>query len=199
MRTITKKYKIYNYEDILNNKELKEKILNKHYDINTNFDWYEFTLNEWTEKLEKLGFMNPKINFSGFWSQGDGASFTCDVIDIKLVAETSKLFKQREINALYALWNNGYIEANIERNTHHYYHSRTVTLNFYDGKMYTNWKHLQKIVDKLSDYLSDIIIDLSDEIYTDLENEYNYLTSELAILETIQANDYEFDENGDIV
>lgn len=198
MQIITKEYKIYNYEDILNNKELKEKILTKYYNINTKFEWYEFILDEWTEKLEKMGFINPKINFSGFYSQGDGASFTCDAIDIKLAAETSKLFKQREINALYALWNNGYIEANIKRKTYHYCHSRTVTLNFDDGQMYTNWTHLQKIVDKLSDYLSDIIIDLSDKIYTDLENEYNYLISESAILETIQANDYEFYEDGDI-
>ena len=28
--------------------------------------------------LEEIGFSNPKIAYSGFWSQGDGASFTCD-------------------------------------------------------------------------------------------------------------------------
>ena len=28
--------------------------------------------------LEEMGFCNVKVSYSGFWSQGDGASFTCD-------------------------------------------------------------------------------------------------------------------------
>jgi hypothetical protein len=40
------------------------------------FDWYEFSIDDWTTALEQVGFTDAKINFSGFWSQGDGASFT---------------------------------------------------------------------------------------------------------------------------
>jgi len=44
-----------------------------------NFDnniWSETTLEEWKEALEQMGFSDVEIDFSGFWSQGDGASFT---------------------------------------------------------------------------------------------------------------------------
>ena len=37
---------------------------------------------------------------------------------------------------------------------------------------------------------------IGEEYLTLLRQEYEYLTSEEAIIETIQANDYEFDENG---
>src|SRR5437660_717973 len=37
--------------------------------------WYEPIIRDWTEQLEKLGFQNTRILFSGFGSQGDGACF----------------------------------------------------------------------------------------------------------------------------
>lgn len=198
MRKITKEYIVYDYNDILQNDELKQKVLQNYYDINNNYDWYDYIISEWESKLEKIGFIKPEINFSGFWSQGDGASFTCEYIDIKTIAKYSNLFTNREINILYALYNYGYIEAGIKRNTHHYYHKYTVTNEFYDGLMPVRYKHFQKIVDKLKNYISDIVLDLCDEIYKDLEKEYEYLTSEESILETIKANEYLFNESGKI-
>lgn len=41
--------------------------------------------------------------------------------------------------------------------------------------------------------------DLLEEYAHMLQSEYEYLTSEEAIIETIQANEYEFDENGGLV
>lgn len=38
-------------------------------------DWYIFTIEVIQEALEKIGFVNPKVYFSGFCSQGDGAQF----------------------------------------------------------------------------------------------------------------------------
>lgn len=198
MKTITKEFIIYEYSDILSNEDLKQKILQKHYDINTNFDWYDYILEDWKTKLEAIGFINPEINFTGFYSQGDGASFTCEYIDIKEIAIHSELFIAREINALYALWNNGYIEAAIKRITHHYYHKYTITNEFNDGQMLIKWTHLQKIVNRLREYIDNLILTLSDAIYKQLETEYEYLTSDEAILETIQANNYEFYEDGSI-
>lgn len=44
--------------------------------------WSEYTLEMWQDALTQIGFTNPKIQFSGFWSQGDGASFTSGM-DVK--------------------------------------------------------------------------------------------------------------------
>ncbi len=56
----------------------------KNRDFNVVHDWYEFTVSDWKEKLATLGYLGEiEINFSGFSSQGDGASFTCRSIDVR--------------------------------------------------------------------------------------------------------------------
>lgn len=50
------------------------------------YDWFEYTIETWTTALAQLGFENAKIQFTGFCSQGDGASFeTDDVCLAKLI------------------------------------------------------------------------------------------------------------------
>lgn len=41
--------------------------------------WYEYTIDQWKEALESIGFTAPKIWFSGFGNQGDGALFESGV------------------------------------------------------------------------------------------------------------------------
>lgn len=107
-------------------------------------------------------------------------------------------YNKRESNLIYELWNQGYIEAAVKRNNYHYYHENTVTLEYYDGQLLISWKHIQKLVDKLWNDIEALIKPLCCEIYRDLENEYEYLTSEEAIIETLQANEYEFYSDGTI-
>lgn len=52
----------------------------------TDFDWYSYVLEFWQQALDQIGFENAEIAFRGFWSQGDGASFTATVSLDKLVA-----------------------------------------------------------------------------------------------------------------
>jgi hypothetical protein len=40
-------------------------------------DWAKGILAKWEKRLERAGFPGVDIQFSGFCSQGDGASFTC--------------------------------------------------------------------------------------------------------------------------
>ncbi len=46
--------------------------------------WCEHTIETWESALKQLGFNDPKIWFSGFWSQGDGACFDATV-DIEVL------------------------------------------------------------------------------------------------------------------
>lgn len=45
----------------------------------TMYDWWEYIFELWKKALDQIGFENAAIAFSGFWSQGDGASFTASV------------------------------------------------------------------------------------------------------------------------
>ena len=52
----------------------------------TDFNWYSDVLDIWKDALAQIGFEDAEISFSGFWSQGDGASFTATVDLDKLIA-----------------------------------------------------------------------------------------------------------------
>lgn len=63
----------------------------------TDHDWWEDVYKTWTDALEQIGFINPEIAFSGFWSQGDGASFTCRYVDLeKLIPFMSRKIEPSE-------------------------------------------------------------------------------------------------------
>ena len=52
--------------------------------------------------------------------------------------------------------------------------------------------------EKLDDLDNDFLHDLLEDYRIMLINEYDYLTSREAIVESIDANGYEFDENGNL-
>lgn len=66
--------------------------------------WYETTLDEAKEGLSKIGFSDPDISFSGFGSQGDGASFTSKYLDVDDFTQAAVTGKKD------LLVQNGYLE-----------------------------------------------------------------------------------------
>lgn len=72
--------KLYKFDELSD--EAQEKALEKHrlYDVE-GIDWWDSVYYDWKEKLNKKGFLNTEIFFSGFCSQGDGACFDCDQFD----------------------------------------------------------------------------------------------------------------------
>jgi hypothetical protein len=78
MRTI--RIKLYKFSELT--KGAKQKALDQLRDINTdNNDWHDPVLTGAKEDLIAAGYENPEILYSGFYSQGDGACFTCSKID----------------------------------------------------------------------------------------------------------------------
>lgn len=197
MRIATKEYIVFSIEDVKNSDELKEKVLQKHHDINVAFDeWHVGVYEDWIEELKNYGFEDVKIYFSGFCSQGDGACFISKDVNLSLLAEKLN-FSTREINIIRALQEQGYIYSEFNHKGH-YYHEYSTYFAIYDGYTRATWNHILKIVARLEIAIKDLIIELSKDIYRDLNEEYDYLTSEDSILETLEINNYEFDENGNI-
>lgn len=50
-------------------------------DFEPDVDWDDSIIEDWTETLEGFGFDDIQISYNGFYSQGDGASFTSDRAD----------------------------------------------------------------------------------------------------------------------
>lgn len=77
--------------DQLPDDQAKEKAV-EWYGSDTSDDfWSEYTLDDWKEFLTDMGFGydtdHVEIGYSGFWSQGDGASFTCKTFDFAKFCE----------------------------------------------------------------------------------------------------------------
>jgi hypothetical protein len=204
--------------------ETRETIIEKHRDINVENNWWEFVYESWEEKLLSMGFditdtelvderkydketgrfkstgnkVSRKIHniqFSGFWSQGDGASFTGTVdfivwLEYKNDPKYARILKLMKSGVIYNV-------ANIKRDRwHNYVHENTTSL-------YTEWyfdkPNIQSLLEEIETQCFEHHRELNEELYRDLENEYENLTSDEQVIDTLEINEYEFDNEGNIM
>jgi hypothetical protein len=159
------------------------------------YDWWHY--DGYVDDLEKLGFKDVKIYFSGFWSQGDGACFDAK-IDLSNV-ENLTIQEKRVVKLI----NEGYIDNfEITKNSYanHYSHENTrkIETNFwtYGGNLISNFSNIEEIYHNLGEKLEKIRYDKCKEIYESLYSQHEYLNSDEAIKEHIESNDLEFYQDG---
>jgi hypothetical protein len=170
-------------------KEKQKKIIDKLRETFANND-YEFhskdLLEEFKDSLEKeFGIMEPEIQYTGFWSQGDGASISCKNIDVKKFLSATG--KSKLIPAIFI----DDIHASLDRVSHHYSHENTVKASV---ENYGSEEIPDQILNTLETLLDEFQHKKAREIYKTLEKEYDYVTSDEYLKETIEANDWEFNE-----
>lgn len=182
--TIVKTY--YKFDELSENAQ--KKAIEHFRDINVDGDfWHEHVIDDRKEILKSLGFYEIKFNFSGFWSQGDGASFTAkfSIPESKIeLAERIRKTKKDFPNVGLSLFAQiDFFGAEIEcgnfdvyRISHYYSHENTISSD--------------------SESMKEFARDFSQDTYRALESGYEFLTEGQQIIETIRANEYEFDENG---
>jgi hypothetical protein len=163
-------FEVYKFE------ELPEKVQKTLIDKNRYTEiedtcWNEFILDDATETLELLGFSDVKIRFSGFYSQGDGASFIGEwkfpvefaddsyspIIDQPLeFQELAKILRQAKDNEFKIV---------LGHNSNLYCHERTVEFQFENDN-------------NLADEIRAACRAVMQEIYRALEKEYDEYTSD---------------------
>lgn len=108
----------------------REKLLDKYRDINVEDEWWEFVYERAVEENAVLGIEVTKMRFSGFWSQGDGASFEGHVCDWEkfMVALGEPAYVGRAVQASAVLGITGFpsLEFGSKFGLSRYSHSRTV-------------------------------------------------------------------------
>jgi len=200
MRTITTETTIYMFDELPD--ESKDLAIENYRDINVDHDWYDFSLDYHKERLEKIGFTNAEIHFSGFWSQGDGACFDAHIDIITILNNwlftadnyrDARKYQRWLILAEHGLLDNAF---NIAKNSYgyHYSHERTRYIDIYFVPDCLSDSEAQEVAERLES----MRLDLSQEIYKSLESEYDYLTSDEIIAESLIINEYEFTEDGKI-
>jgi len=175
---------------------IAQNIIEKYSEINVDYEWWDCILEDFCEDLEKSGFyvQVSDIEFSGFHSQGDGASFTGYINILEYLKSTKQLTKY---SALVRAIRNDKIgdSINISRFNGYYSHENTCSVDeveYYDYDSLSD-KVLSQITEIESE-LEDTRCEFSQELYKKLDHSYEYLTSPESIIETLSANEYEFDE-----
>ena len=186
------------------------------------YDWWDCTYEDAKEDGYELGFCIEDIGFSGFWSQGDGASWEGQV-DVRQWLEAHEK-DSIGLSAWCALVQEDVVSKHIQvRRSGRYYHEGTMDVGYveddtdgfeddytmqlpsiFKGMTIANLFDIiatdpdcnHKTVEDITTAITESAKDYARHIYKRLEEEYDYLTSEEAVAEACDANDYHFDEDG---
>lgn len=181
---------------------------------------YEYVIEDAKEQGRERGFAIDDVQWSGFWSQGDGASWTGAVhlgvfID-KCIKPDDTDFTKYTI--LRELVRDGWVEPTITigRRSFHYVHSGTMEASGPDSygerdesvllrgilagasvrQLYESIGGFDFIYYTAVPAVLDAAKDYADEIYKRLEKEYEWYISDEHIEEMAEINEWQFDEDG---
>ena len=188
----TEQINIYQFSEL--SEKAKEKAIETHRNWYVDHDWYEHNYDCFKE--EHPQYTDCEIQFSGFYSQGDGASFTFRL---------DGAYFEKWVEALdIPGWKKAVLthytpEFTGVRNSHHYSHKHTVSICLsseeHDRENIDalKFKYYHEFLELLrSEYYSHC-----DQLYKNLEQSYNYLVSDECVAEGLA--DYEFYDDGKMI
>ena len=177
------------------------------------YDWYAFVFEDFQRIAEILGIrlktraarlygggtrQEPQIAFTGFWSQGDGASYQAFYAYRKNATREIRSYapKDTRLHAIaddlqVAQRRNFYqLRADVSHRGH-YYHEYCMAIS-----VERDSPTCQDMTEDAEDAVIEALRDLARWLYRQLERERDYLSSDEAVDETIAANEFTFTETG---
>lgn len=185
--------KVYSFSELT--EPVQKKLIEKNRDIAVFDRWYEDVYEQFREKLAEDGFSDLDMKFSGFWSQGDGASIVPGHVDLKkFIGDT------RRGSLLEALETERCIEVSFSRNTSHHCHENTIVVYINILAINEKYKRLLKLLDLdgLEAELRSYLKSQSKELYKALEECHEQLTSDEQVLDYLINSDTLYFEDGRI-
>jgi len=198
MRTI--ETKVYKFNEL--SEEAKENAIDKLRDINVDYNgWWEddFLLDiglpkNISKKVDVILANEGCVMFN--WER---IYFNIDrnryiqFVNLKVDDRYIDLFRQF-LGIPKALWKNVYYTFSNKNNTYYSYNPNTyIVFEHQENKDFTEkqWNILEKAQKKFDDLVFNA--------WQQLDSQYDYLISDESIIETIEANDYEFTEEGELI
>lgn len=175
--------------------EVQEKVLEDYRYVIVELDneWYHPIIEGFEEDMLEYG-IDPEVSFSGFGSQGDGASFLSTTCDTDLLIR--KLYETGHDISENALLDSKDYTIIIRRNDNHYAHENTMYVNYYSGGGIELFPDEEE---KLTDVVLDWARTKAKELYKNLEKYWDELTSDDEIMEYFEDNEFLFYENGKVI
>jgi len=207
MKQIT--LKLYSFNEL--DKEAKGKALTTYRDLNVNFDWWDDEFEDFIELCSYMGItvIKDKIYFRGFYSQGDGSCFTANVDILKLITAVANqswkdyapmqefpFFATNTDRRVLQLLEKGILPNEPQIIGRHRQYGVVVDLGVYVINENRQHDNVFAQLDKLEEWLHNIAEVLNRYLYNTLEKQYEFLSSENAIKESILNNEYLFTADG---
>ena len=189
--------------------------IDKHREFNVDYDWWDCVYADFATICDILGIelADHEPRFSGFWSQGDGASWAGSYNACKLVDKYTRLEPTYDLapqkirehapkdTTLHSIADQLCLLARIyepvcadigRRHGRSYVHENTMTLSEW---VYWNGKEVDDVDEEIQEHIEHTLMEqfraLAGWLYSTLEKEYDYLTSDEAVIEALEANEIE--------
>ena len=178
------------------------------------YEWYDFVYEDFQTICGILGVTlrtspvplygsgtrdEPHLWFRGFWSQGDGASFEGSYSHAKGAVRAIRAHAPKDdglhriADALQAVQRPNFWQLHASvRQQGRYCHEYTMAIEVERDS--PTW---QPPTDDAEDTVTEAMRDLASWLYRQLRAEYEYLTSDEAIDETLAANEWSFTAAGE--
>lgn len=187
----------------------RKAVLDKYRDwLVDHIDWWDCVEENFKADMSAIGVHVDKIHFRGFWSQGDGACFDGKVDDWPLFLTT---IGYSDAALIYAAENFDW-EFTCQHTHYIYAHHKSVSYggeinlpddadDHYFADRYCEWGpddiRTATLMTNLSAYapqsLQEEFISVFErymiDLYKQLNDEYDYLTSDESVLDSLDAND----------
>ena len=181
---------VYSFSELSD--AVKAKVLENFRDFNLYGDWWTDIFEDFKEDNK---FEVGEIHFSGFSNQGDGAMFEYSGYDFKSWVDGLALPE----------WKRSILKAcdvsvgGVHRGNYCHYNTCSHDCDIDLPGMYTHdnvCKFIGDFAGKFEQHIKEEYKSLCNDLYRALEKEYDSLTSDESVQESIEANEYEFYHNG---
>ena len=212
MRTV--RTKVYKFDELT--PKAQNKAIEKLNSINVDYEWWDFLYDDFSRICEIFGIEVDlkKTYFSGFSHQGQGSAFTGSIdIVSSCKAIKSQAWKTNYPKETFSFYT---VTPAIERvckliaSGSIDYSAKVIPANretsikteidieiSYYGKC-DKYTRIESAIEETRELIEDLATTLNGWFFDLLRNEYDYLTSEAAIIETLKANEYEFLKDGSL-
>ncbi len=152
---------------------------------------------------ESLGASGIEVFWSGFYSQGDGACFTCE-FDTSTLLELPQFKDNKKYDRVRELSGMGFISLDISSHrtgpSNFYSHENTVEAHIHceiwDCQLTEEDRNL---IDEMGDEITELIRETSRGLYRSLEDHYDVCSSTEVIIEDLQEMGECFTSSGKVL
>lgn len=205
----TKEITVYNYDEL--SEKAKEKARNAWRESNLDYDWWDSVYEDAADVADILGIdlrqkrvtlgngswrTDPEIYFTGFYHQGSGSSYCATYRYANGAVRKIKAYAPRDTELHRIAMG---LQEVQRRN---FYRLRTEVRSHRDTRICVSvWDSHDEYRDlgDSEDDITTLLNDFNDWIFTQLEKEYEWLTSDEQVEESLRDSEYEFDEDGSFI